>query len=558
MKQIDLRGLTFAELREEDKYYVDKTLLIKDILGSDDRGVYLFTRPRRFGKTTNLSMLDAFFNIEFKGNTWFDGLAISDYPEFEKYKNAFPVIRLNLAGTKTDTYESHLCRMQEAVRDAYEHHRYLLDDENLDAVVRSNFGYLDRMNMPESILPSSIRSLSGAVFKATGIKPIILIDEYDAAATYSCRKEPYEKIVKLLMDFLEASLKTNENRQMCYMTGVMRIADHSIFPGFNNVSMYDIFSKLGDERFGFTAEEVKGILEYYGNPKKYREAKRWYDGYRFGNAEVYNPYSVMNYVSRGFEPKPYWIDSGSDILIMQLLTNLNNDTYADVLELVAGGSIETEVDGRLAYWELETPGGPPYSLMAVSGYLKAVPVEDGRFRVSVPDGEVRDAVRRMLQKLYPVSDSAFDNFNRAVLDGDADTMVSVLQRIVLHSSYMNLAENTYRAVMLTIMHGLSEMYDVSTECGEGGGRIDIILRSRVRGRENMIFEIKAADSEEKLDAKVDEAIRQIRRQRYYQGMPGKVILIGLAFWVKVPKGRVEIIDNGPDGTAMLGKFPEDR
>ena len=553
MKQISLGGLSFAELREKDKYYVDKTLLIKDILGGDSDGVYLFARPRRFGKTLNISMLDAFFNVEFKGNTWFDGLAISEYPEFGEYRNAFPVIRLNLSGTKADTYEDHLDKMRIAIKAAYDHHRYLLERDDLDGLVRTTFESLDRMDTRETLLSSSIQGLSGAIFKATGVKPIILIDEYDAAATYSYGKESHGRIITFLRDLLEASLKTNENRRMAYMTGVMQIAKESMFSGLNNVSVYDIFSELGDERFGFTESEVQEILKDYGHPERMDEIREWYDGYRFGEAEVYNPYSVMNYVSRRFKPEPYWIDSGSDVTIMQLLKSLSDATYADVQDLVSGGSIETDLESRLSYGEIATSGVALYSLMAVSGYLKAIPLGNRRFRVSIPNNEIRGAVDRMMRRVYPISDSSFNDFNRAVLEGDSETMVKVLQRIMLQSSYMNLAENTYQAVVMTIMHGLSRMYEVRTESEEGLGRVDIILKSKVESRENMIFELKIADSEEELDAGVDEAIGQIHDRKYYLGMPGKVVLVGLAFWKKIPRGKIEIIDNGPDGTAMLRK-----
>ena len=554
MKQISLGGLSFAEIREMDKYYVDKTLLIKDILTFDDIGVYLFARPRRFGKTLNISMLDAFFNIEYKGNRWFDGLAISEYPEFEKYKNTFPVIRLNLSGTKMDTYESYIGKMREAVKDAYDPHRYLLKDENLDAVVRRNFESLDRMDITEGLLSSSIKNLSKAIANATGVKPIILIDEYDAAATYSYGKESHERILKFLRDLLEASLKTNEHRQMAYMTGVMQIAKQSIFSGLNNVTVNNIFSEQSDERFGFTADEVKAVLEYYGKPEKYREAKRWYDGYRFGNAEVYNPYSIMTYVSKGFKADDYWVDSGSNVLIRRLLDSIGDDTYASAIELIAGETVETALDSKIAYGSLDASGKTLYSLMAISGYLKAVPTrKKGMFKVSMPNEEVKDAADNLIREVYPISDSSFNDFNRAVLEGDADKMTEVLQKVMLQSSYMSLAESTYQAVMMTIMHGLSKHYDVRTESEEGCGRVDIILKSRSRNRKSMIFELKVAASEEKLDSEVEDAIRQIHKKRYYLGMPGEVVLVGLAFWVKVPKGRIEIIDNGPDGTAMLGQ-----
>ncbi len=554
MKQIELGGVSFAELREKDKYYVDKTLLIKDILSSNDTGAYLFARPRRFGKTLNISMLDAFFNIEYKGNTWFDGLAISEHQEFEKYRNAFPVIHIDLGCAKSSTYEGFVDGVRRAVRQCLEPHRRLLDRSDVRTDLKRLFETSDGGNASESDLKGSIQILSRDLFKEFGVKPIILIDEYDAAVSDAFGSESHQSMMSFLRELLYSSVKGNPYREMVYMTGVMQIAKQSIFSDLNNVTVNNIFSEQSDERFGFTADEVRAILEYYGNPKKYREAKKWYDGYRFGNAEVYNPYSIMNYVSKGFKADNYWVDSGSNVLIRRLIGSIGDDTYADALELIAGGTIETELDSKLAYGELDVSGKTLYSLMAISGYLKAVPTrKKGVFKVSMPNEEVRDATARLIRETYPISDSDFNDFNRAVLEGDADTMTAVLQKVMLQSSYMSLAESTYQAVIMTIMHGLSKHYDVRTESEEGCGRVDIILKSRSRNRKSMIFELKVAASEEKLDPEVDDAIRQIHRKRYYLGMPGNIILVGLAFWVKVPKGRIEIVDNGPDGTAMLGK-----
>ena len=544
MKRIDLRGLPFADLRQEDNYYVDKTLLIRDLLETDDRGIYMFTRPRRFGKTTNITMLDAFFNVKYKGNTWFDGLAISDHPEFDRYRNTFPVIRMNLSGTKSDNYDEYIDRMRIAVRYAYEPHRYLLEEPDLDPALRDNFVHLDMMDLREDLLSSSIELLSSEIARIKGIRPVILIDEYDAALTSSYGKESHGSTLGFLKGFLESSLKTDGNVQMAYLTGIMPIPKGSILSDLN-VSVHGISSELGDERFGFTADEVKEVLEYYGGRRKYRTVKKQYCGYRFGNAEMYSPYSIMNYVAMDFEPDPYWIDSGSDVLIKRLLETLNDGNFADVLGLVTGGSIVTELDSGPAYGDLESSGGYLYGLMAVTGYLRAVPAEDERYRMSVPNGEVRDAVDRMMRNIYHVTDHAFNCFDRAVLEGDADAMTEALKKAMSGTRFKDLTDNACQAVMLSIIHRLSGTYRIGTECVRGGSDVDVVLRSRTRSRPNVILGIRVADSEKRLDEEVDGAMRRLRERG--MGMPGRVILVGLAFWMRVPKGRIEIIDNDPDG-----------
>ncbi len=224
MKQVSLGSKSFIDIREKGKYYVDKTMLIADILQGDDDGVYLFTRPRRFGKTTNLSMMDAFFNMEYEGNTWFDGLEISNHPEFERYKNAFPVIHLNLNDTKAPDYDSFIDMMRTAVRNAYESHAYLLKETDTDPDFIDLFRSIKRRDIKETFLTTSVEDLSKAIFQSIGRKPIILIDEYDCAVSDNFGEESHRKVLDFLGRFLRSALKTNPNREMAYMTGVMQIA----------------------------------------------------------------------------------------------------------------------------------------------------------------------------------------------------------------------------------------------------------------------------------------------------------------------------------------------
>jgi len=292
MKQVSLGGVTFADMREKDRYYVDKTLLIKDVIDAEDDGVYLFTRPRRFGKTTNLSMLDAFFNIKYRGNTWFDGLAISEHPEYEKFKNAFPVIHVDLGNAEADTYGSFLSGTRLALSIAFMEHSYLKDWSETPESVKELFSTLDLNTAPEDDVISSVNKLASALAKYHGRNPVILIDEYGRAVSDNFGEESHKPMMSFLSRFMYASVKGNPFKQMVYVTGVMQIAQQSIFSGLNNVYVNNIFSDESDERFGFTESEVKEILEYYGYPDKLDEVREWYDGYRFGNTDVYNPYSI--------------------------------------------------------------------------------------------------------------------------------------------------------------------------------------------------------------------------------------------------------------------------
>ena len=545
MKQVDTGGLSFAELREEGMYYVDKTMLIADILSEGDRDIYQFTRPRRFGKTTNLSMLDAFFNIKYKGNTWFDGLEISKHPEFERYKNAFPVIHLDLNNTKVATYESFFNRMRTAVRNAYEAHEYLLKEPDVDQDFVELFRSIKRRDLKESFLVTSIGDLSKAIFKSIGRKPIILIDEYDCAVSDYFGEASHMETLEFLGRFFRSALKTNPNREMVYMTGVMQIAKESIFSDLNNVSVDNIFSEHSGERFGFTESEVREILRYYGHPEKLDEVREWYDGYRFGDAEVYNPFSIMMYIRNRFNPGLYWINSGGDGIVKSLLNRIDDANLSTITDLVTGNVARVRLYESLVFKDVYTSDESLFSLMAMTGYLNAVPVGDRRFDISIPNREVMGIVRDMAERIRPITDAGFIEFNQAVLDGDAERMASLLEEFLTTTSYLNLSdktpENPYEMMVVTLLIGLCERYTVRTEREMGYGRSDIVMIPKVQGDLGIVMELKIAKTSKDMDSGVDEALKQIHDMKYYKELSGEVLLIGVCFHSKQAKARSEII-----------------
>ena len=541
MKQIDTCGLSFPDIRDDDKYYVDKTLLIKDILDGNPRGVYLFTRPRRFGKTTNLSMLNAFFNIKYKGNTWFDGLEISKYPEYEKYKNAFPVLYLNLKGTDAPNYDAFLAAMQSAVLDSLKKHLYLLDYDKVTKDEQLLFDALFTGTASYEQLRTSVVKITEILERYHGRKVVVLIDEYDRAVSDAFGTESHKPMMEFLGVFLSPILKNNESLQMAYITGIMQITKESIFSGLNNLKVNNVFSVESDERFGFTESEVKELLSYYGNPEKFVEAKEWYDGYRFGNAEVYNPFSIMNYVQDKFVPGQFWVNSGSDAPIYWLLRRTDMKCFTDILSLVSGESVTTRIKPALTYSKLG-PNDSLYSLMVMSGYLKAVPAGDGLYSISIPNKEILQIVRDAAEDLSPVDTRKFSQFINSVLDCDAEGMTRHLQDILSVGSYYNLStELHYEAVVMTILYSIISQYDVRSEYEEGNGRVDIIMKPKHEGTIPMIIELKKTESEDKLESESKDAIKQIHDRKYYLNMHGKVILVGIAFWGKMPKTTIETI-----------------
>lgn len=546
VKKIDTGGYSFARIREEDCYYVDKTLLIKDIFDEDIGGIYLFTRPRRFGKTLNLSMIDAYFNINYRGNTWFDGLAISEHPELDGYKNSFPVIHMDLRNAKTgsnQTYEDFIEKIGVTLYGIFDRFRYLLDSDKTDDDKKALFEKILRMDISPDQMQMCIPMLCSMLRMYHGKKVIVLIDEYDRAVSDSFGSESHRPILDFLGGFLEPILKNNPDVQMAYVTGVMQVAKESIFSGINNITVNNTFSVRSDERFGFTETEVKNILTYYGHPEKFEEIEEWYDGYRFGNKDVYNPFSIMNYVSNGFLPDAYWANSGGDSVVRWLLEKTTDENFGMIRDLVMGRSIYIGLSDSLIYEDVRSSNKSIFSLMTMSGYLKAVRTDDEFYDVSIPNREVRGVVKTAVENMVPVDSEVFDKFNIAVLKGDVKNMEKSLQHILLGASYLNLtSEYSYQLVLMTMMYSLSRRYNIRTETEEGNGRVDIIMIPKAEGTTPIILELKKVDSENHLDKGLDEAMGQIHEKKYYAGMKGETILIAIAFWGKFPRIRTETVD----------------
>ena len=535
-------GLSFIEMMEENVYFVDKSMLIADLLSMDGRGVYLFTRPRRFGKTTNLTMLDAFFNLEYKGNTWFDGLEISNHPEFDRYRNAFPVINLNLKNTKAETFESYVADLKDALNMTFDRFRYLMKSDLVYDDEKETFDKVIRKTIPTEYISGCIPLLCRMLERHHGVKPIILIDEYDRAVSDSFGSESHRPMMNLLGKIMGAALKNNTHLQMAYVTGVMQIAKESIFSDLNNIRVNNIFSTESDEMFGFTEAEVKRILSDYGHPERFEEAKSWYDGYRFGDVEVYNPFSIMNYVSEKFEPASYWVNSGGDWIVRKLLKSIDDRNYGNILKLLAGEALTRELSPTVAYSEISGAGISLYSLMTMTGYLRAVPIGDGDYNISLPNREVRNLVTTVMGAVEPVGRSTIDEFNEAVLEKNGKKIESALGTVLLSGSYFNLVdENSYVLVVMTLMHAMGRRYDIRTEVEQGNGRIDLIMRPRSAGTFPMVMEFKKVSSEKELVPAAEAAIKQIHEKKYYLGMEGDVILMGMSFFGKIPRVLIEAV-----------------
>ena len=526
----------FNKIRDSGGYYVDKTALIDDIIRSESE-VYLFTRPRRFGKSLNLSMIDSYFNIEYAGcSDRFMGLRISELRPKDPDKNSYPVVHFSMKDLSSSDYEGYLEAVRQKVSILYKSFRMLetSDLQNPDDV--RLFHRAVSCESTEVELKFSLFNLT-RMLEAEYRRPVIvLIDEYDNAVNEASSERQRKEILGFMSIFLSAALKSNKSLKFAVLTGVMQIAKANIFSGLNNLYSDSVFDTGFQEYWGFTEDEVKILCTEYGRPEKFHEAKDWYDGYRFGTVDVYNPWSVLNYVKRGFVPKEYWAESSSNSILNRLYRNVNIGNFEQILELLDGRSFETSLKTSMTYDVVSDDDRSMYSLMAVTGYLKAVHVSGKVFELSFPNREVKTIMADTVDEMMlPTNDAEFGRFCTAVIEGRTDEMESILGRILVQGSYWNLTdERSYELILMTVLFSIASQYRIRTEQEGGNGRIDIIMEPRANRRAGIIIELKKVDSEAELERAADEAIVQIHDRKYYLGMKGTVLLYGISFCGKIP------------------------
>ncbi|MDR0523127.1 MAG: ATP-binding protein [Candidatus Methanoplasma sp.] len=547
MKQIPIGIQDFKVIREGDKYFVDKSMLIGRILKSNDRGVYLYTRPRRFGKSVNLSMIDAFLNLEYKGNRWFDGLEISSHSEFDGYRNAFPVISIDFKDLNLGCRENFLASMGERIRRAYRPFSYLEGSEKTDRRDREIYASIAGSEAGEVDLENSLAMLSDMLRAHHGAPAVILVDEYDSPMQGAYGTEVQGDVTRFMRTLLSSALKGSGSLQLAVVTGVLQMAKESIFSGLNNLKVNNILSADFDEMYGFTEPEVRRICDEYGRPDKFEEAREWYDGYRFGNAEIYNPWSILSYADSGFRPAPYWANTSGNSIIADLLSRSDQETLDNLGLLGSGESFATGVKAHVTYSDLGDDAGAIYSMMAVSGYLKAVP-EGALHRLSIPNAELYSVFADLVSR-HAASDAVADGLRAlayAVSEGDQDSMCecigSLLSRVV--SSRVLDSEHAYQAFLVGALMHLSGRYEVKADYENGDGYYDIMLRRKRGSGPNIVIEIKrsAGRGAESLREAAEAALRQIKDKRYAHGLDGPTLAYGVAFHGKTPCIASERLD----------------
>ena len=540
----DMEGMpvgndNFRKLRDRDLYYVDKTPLI-DMVLKDSSDVMLFTRPRRFGKSLNMSMLDAYLNIKYAGERdRFSDLKISELRPNDPDKNSNIVIKLDLKDLGNGEYAHFLKRMEKTLFNLYQDFLELRTSDKLNSGVIDVYNRIYERRSEPSDLESSLADLCMMLAKHYGKAPIILIDEYDNIMNRSYGKpKEHKAIMDFMRTFLGTALKGNEYMRFAVLTGVTRISKESIFSGVNNFRVYDLFSTQYDEMFGFTHAEVEKLLADNGHPEKLAEAQEWYDGYRFGNADVYNPWSILMYVDTGFEATPHWAGTSDNAIIWDLLRTRNKDVWNDLKALCSGGTVTTGIDREIAYDDLRVFKNSVFSIMVAAGYLNAVP-DGSKYSLSIPNKEMfRTFAKQIIDRTELGANATVLDFVDAVKTGDVESITANLKLLMpILSNRILDSEHSYQSFIAGLMANSAGRFEIKAEREAGEGYYDIRMR-RLRGAgANVIIEIKRRNKKNagmSMEDLAKAALRQIHEKEYYSEMEGECLLYGLSFKGKQP------------------------
>ena len=518
----------FEKLRSEDFYYIDKTGLIRELLHNWGE-VNLFTRPRRFGKTLNMSMLEQFFSLD-GDKSIFDGLEISKETALcEEYMGKYPVVSISLKGIDALNFETAFERAALVVRRAASKVYCLLDSDALNEQDKANYRKLLDDHMTEAIFGDSLRVLSELLEKHYGAKVILLIDEYDVPLAKAHANGYYDQMISLIRSFLGEALKTNSSLKFAVLTGCLRISKESIFTGLNNLKVLTITDERFDEYFGFTDKEVIELLEYYDVADHYEEVKRWYDGYQFGDKEVYCPWDVLNHCDRirsepHAQPENYWINTSSNDAVKRFIQeSANVTTKREIERLVAGQVIMKEIHQELTYSEIYQTIDHIWSLLFTTGYLTQRGKAEGRqMKLAIPNLEIRDIYVTQIMEFFKENvrkdGDTLNRFCDALQNEDAENVEQIFndylrKTISIRDTAVRteMKESFYHGILLGIL-GVKNQWGISSNREMGEGYADILAEPD-NGDMGIIIEVKYAHNGD-LDAACKDALRQIEYTRY--------------------------------------------
>lgn len=544
-------GVSDFKLATTGYYYVDKTLMIRDFLDKKPM-VSLFTRPRRFGKTLNMDMLRVFFektnedtSVYFKDKQiWQCG----DY--YTKHQGQYPVIFLTFKDVKSITWEETFQKIRRLISLEFIRHNELETSSVLTSYEKEQYHLLAGDSGDEVDCQMGLQLLSLLLHKHYGRECIIIIDEYDTPIQQGHTCNFYPEIVNFMRNFFSGGLKDNPHLAFGFLTGILRVAKESIFSGMNNLKTYSILDDGYSSYFGFTEKEVKDMLRYYGKDDKYNELSEWYDGYRFGNTEIFNPWSVINYISDNCFPKAFWQSTGSNEIIGEIIQTATPEITKDLYKLLCGEKIATYIDTGVIYPEVQNNPYSIYSFLLVAGYLKVAniyPQSDGNFMcdVAIPNKEItfvyeKEVLNRTNQNSLAIS------ISQAIFSKDTQKLQALLEDFMVKSisSIDGANEGFYHGMMLGLCAILGNRYKIRSNRESGLGRFDIQLMPLTKGMPGFIFEFKhTKDEHTDLSALADSALQQIETKKYDTELRdngvNSIISIGIAF-----RGKSAVVRRG--------------
>lgn len=531
MKKIQVGTSDFKELIEGNNYFVDKSLLIKEFIENGAK-IILTPRPRRFGKTLNLSMLKYFFDIRTKEETknLFKGLKIEEEKEIMKLQGEYPVIFITFKNQKHISFENFEDGIKVLLSNLYKEHEYLLDSDKLTEFDKNDFKEIILRKASIGNLSEAISSLMGYMNKHYGRKVMLFIDEYDVPIQEGYLRGYYDEMIVLIRNLLTSALKDNPYVEKSLITGILRVAKESIFSGLNNLKVYSILSLRFNDKFGFTEEEMKELIKYYNLKDSTEQIKNWYNGYIFGGKVIYNPWSVLNYIDNNEEGfMPYWINSSSNDLIKKLLLKGDKEIKLDLEYLLEGKSINKVIDDTIVMAEVEDSNQNIWSFLLLSGYLKAVRTELIRGRLNcelqIPNEEVHIFYENLIVKWFQeaMTNQKYEEMLKSLVTGDIENFGYAFQEFVINNlSYFDVSgkepEKVYHAFVLGMLVSISNTHEVKSNKESGFGRYDVMIIPKDISKPGIIIEFKKINvlSKETMEQGKVEALKQIDRMKYEQ------------------------------------------
>ncbi len=540
-------GISDYVRAQSEYYYVDKTLLIKEFLDQKPL-VSLFTRPRRFGKTLNMDMLRVFFEIsdEDTGKYFTDKAIWKCGDEYRSHQGKYPIIFLTFKDVKFETWEATIDKIRGLLQDEYGRHQEIINSNKLSQYEKDYFTKILNGTSNEVELTSALERLSKMLATYYGKAPIIIIDEYDTPIQEGYSKDFYEEIIGFMRNFFSGAFKDNKNLSYGFLTGILRIAQESIFSGLNNLTVDSVMDEEYDSFFGFTGDEVRTMLEYYGMEKKEKELKEWYDGYLFGREEIYNPWSVINYISKGCVPQAYWVNTGKNEILEDVLKIATDDITEKLYSLLQGERVIARIDQNVVYPSLGEDSANIYSLLLVAGYLKIQKKElqaDGSYlcEVSIPNREIvavyKSEILSHLFQIGAVTRTTANKIAESLYGNDYKKLQNAIAEYMDKSVsfYDAGAEGFYHGLVLGLIALMDNQYKIKSNRESGDGRYDICLIPRKHRYPGVIMELKWKKNlrGDYLDKLAEEALSQIDEMGYDSELKEEgiynILKMGIAF-----------------------------